>query len=141
MGYNTEFKGKLEFTCEMTAPMLAKLNSFFGEDPREHPEWGLGRDSGYIDLRLTKDFTGIEWNDETEKTYFLEKSVSLVINEMRKEWPQFGLKGALVAQGEDVDDRWQLVIGDDGLAKKVEVQIVGTKVRCPECDHKFYIEK
>lgn len=97
MGYSTDFKGKLAFTCPVTTEMLAKLNTFFGEDPREHPEWDMSLRDGYIDLQLTKDFTGIEWNG-AEKTYFLEKSVDMVIREMRKEWPEFGLKGSLLAQ-------------------------------------------
>jgi len=140
MGYNTEFKGVLTFTCEMTAPMLAKLNGYFGEDPSKHPEWTVDRKTGYIDLELTKDFSGIQWDSGTEKTYFLEKSVDIIIQQMRAQWPEFGLTGVLQAQGEDSDDRWELYIGDDGLAHKRMVKIPGVKVTCPECRHKFYVE-
>lgn len=140
MGYNTRFRGTLKFTCELTVPMLAKLNTFLGQDPREHPEWGAGRDIGYIDLVITKDFTGIEWDSGTEKTYGLEKSVTLIIQQMRKDFPDFGLTGSLLAQGEDMEDRWQLVIGADGLAQKQKIAIAGTRVKCPECDHKFILE-
>jgi predicted Zn finger-like uncharacterized protein len=139
MGYSTDFKGKLEFTCPVTTEMLAKLNSFFGEDPKKHPDWNAHRDIGYVDLKLTKDFTGIEW-DGSEKTYGLELSVDMVIREMRRTWPEFGLKGFLLAQGEDVEDRWQLVVGDNGAAKKVKVPMTGMKVRCPSCHQHFYVE-
>lgn len=138
MGYTTTFTGELKFTHEPSVKQIAKLDSMFGEDCREHKEWnapGLY----YIDLEHNDDYSGIRWNG-AEKTYDLDGLVNVVIREMRKEFPEFGLSGTLIAQGEIADDRWQLVIGDDGLAKKVAVHIVGTKVQCPNCEHKFYIE-
>lgn len=139
MGYSTDFTGKLEFTSTVTTEMLAKLNTFFGEDPDDHPDWGMPRrESGYIDLQLTKDFTGIEWNG-AEKTRGMVETVNLIIREMKKTWPEFGLRGVLNAQGEDVDDRWKLVVAN-GVAQKVDVPIAGTKVQCPSCHHKFYVE-
>lgn len=41
-----------------------------------------------------------------------------------------------------MEDRWQLVISDDdlGLSKKVKVPMIGMKVKCPSCHHKFYVE-
>jgi hypothetical protein len=140
MGYTTTFTGSLLFTSEPTAKQLAKLNSMFGEDCRDHKEWETGTGLYYVDLKLTDEFTGIEWNG-AEKTYDLDKLVNVVIREMRKEFPEFGLTGTLLAQGEDAEDRWQLVIGDDGLAQRIKVQIVGTKVKCPSCEHSFFIEQ
>lgn len=136
MGYNTRFRGTLKFTSEPTVPMIAKLNDLFGKDARE---MGGGRDSGYIDLVLAKDFSGIEWDSGTEKTYGLEKCVNLVISEMHKEYPQFGLTGSLLAQGEDMEDRWALVM-EDGVAYKRKIAITGQRVQCPECNHKFILE-
>ena len=137
MGYNTRFEGTLKFTSEVMTPMLAKLNSMFGE---EASKYGAGRQSGYIDLVLAKDFSGIQWETGCEKTYYLVESVNVVIQEMRKEWPQFGLAGSLLAQGEDVEDRWQLYIGEDGFAHKQKLTIPGTKVTCPHCRRSFYAE-
>lgn len=140
MGYSTSFTGSLQFTADPTTKQLAKLKSMFGEDCRDHKEWEGCSGLSYVDLQLTDDFTGIEWSG-AEKTYELDKVVSVVVREMRKEFPEFGLRGALFAQGEDAEDRWQLAIGDDGLARRVAVQIVGTKVVCPNCEHKFFIEE
>lgn len=141
MGYNTRFTGTLTFTCELSVPMLKRLNEFFGEDPCDHPEWGLGRDVGYIDLKLAPDYSGLQWDDGTEKTYGLEISVAMVVREMRKEWPQFGLRGSLLAQGEDVEDRWELVVNEvSGFTEKRKVPIPGTKITCPHCRRKFYHE-
>lgn len=138
MGYSTSFKGELKFTKELTAKQLARLKSFMGEDCRDHPEWGEPK-LYYVDLELNDDFTGIRWNG-AEKTYGLEMVVSMVIREMRKEWPDFGLTGAMNAQGESAEDRWTLSIGEDGMATKHKVPIVGQRIQCPSCGYKFILE-
>lgn len=140
MGYNTRFSGTLKFSTPVTVQMLAKLNTMLGEDAGKIAG-SSDRDYGYIHLVVSKDFSGIEWDSGTEKTYYLEKSVNVVITEMRKEWPEFGLTGQLMAQGEDMEDRWALVIEDDGLAHKRKVAITGQRVKCPDCGHKFILEQ
>jgi hypothetical protein len=141
MGYNTTFKGSLTFKHELSVPQLARLQEFFGEDCRDHKEWDAGKEAGYIDLRMSKGYTGIEWDDETEKTYGLTDSVNVIIREMRKELPEFGLEGQLVAQGEEIDDRWHLIIGDDGWAHKQDVVVFGDRVTCPHCGERFIAEE
>jgi hypothetical protein len=138
MGYTTTFKGELKFTKELTASQLAHLKTFFGEDCRDHPEWDEP-DLYYIDLELTEDFSGIRWSG-AEKSYGLEKQVSMVVREMRKKWPDFALAGTLSAQGEDAEDRWTLYINDVGMANKAKVPIVGQRVTCPSCEHEFILE-
>jgi hypothetical protein len=139
MGYNTNFKGELRFTKELTASQLAALSSMLGEDCRDHPEWGAGKNLYYIDLELTKDFGGLKWNG-AEKTYELEKLVNVVITQMRKQWPDFGLTGSMAAQGEEISDRWALVIGEDGFAHKQPIAMTGEIVECPHCGEKFALE-
>jgi hypothetical protein len=139
MGYSTDFEGELKFTTELTAPALAKLNSMLGEDCRDHPELAA-EDLNYIDLELNDDFSGIKWNG-AEKTRGMVECVNLIIREMRKQYPNFGLQGAMLAQGEDIKDRWQLTIGPDGLAHKEAVKIAGTCVRCPHCDEEFLLQE
>lgn len=138
MGYSTRFDGELKFTSDLTAKALAKLNAMMGEDCRDHKDWNA-HDLYYIDLELTKDFSALKWNG-AEKTYDLDKLVNVVIREMRKEFPDFGLTGSLLAQGEEAEDRWALVIGEDGFASKQKIAITGTRVRCPNCEHKFILE-
>lgn len=138
MGYSTNFKGELHFTREATASQLAALKAMCGEDCRDHPEWGT-KDLYYLDLELNDDFTGIRW-DGSEKTYDLDKLVNVVLTEMRKKWPDFGLTGTLSAQGEDVEDRWALTIGEDGMAHKLPLAPTGTIVTCPHCHGRFELE-
>ena len=138
MGYTTRFDGELKFTSEPSAKALAKLNAMMGEDCRAHRDWNAAG-LYYIDLELTKDFSGLKWNG-AEKTYDLDKLVNVVIRVMRTEFPDFGLSGSLMAQGEDVEDRWVLTIGEDGWASKQKIAITGQRVKCPNCEHKFILE-
>ena len=139
MGYSTKFTGELKFSAEATAPQLYALKEMMEEDCREHPEWnapGLY----YIDLELNDDFTGVKWNG-AEKTYDLDKIVNVILRVMREKWPQFGLTGTLLAQGEDIKDRWALQMGADGLAHKVTVAMTGRVIQCPHCEKSFALEE
>lgn len=139
MGYSTEFKGELLFTKELKASELAELNKFFREDCRQHPEWG-NTNLSYIALELNKDFNGIQW-DGSEKTYDLVDKVNLVIENMKKKFPEFGLTGELLAQGEDVGDVWRLVMYKNvAYEKKIDLSHK-KKVTCPHCDEEFFLEE
>ena len=136
MGYSTQFEGELKFTTELTATQLGKVNSFFGEDCRDHPEW-VGAEGLYgVDLELLKDFSGLRWNG-AEKTCGLVQVINMIVMNMREQWPNFGLKGKMLAQGDEVGDLWELVIGDDGLAYKRKVAINGSIIECPHCCSEF----
>lgn len=137
MGYCTSFMGELKFTKELTAKELAAVKSFCGEDCRDHPEWEGSEDLTWIKLELLDDFSGIKWS-EVEKTYNMTECVNLIIINMKKKYPDFGLTGKLIAQGEEIGDLWELVIGEDGLAIKVKTPPSGTKIECPQCEEEFY---
>ncbi len=137
MGYTTTFKGVLKFTNEVTNKQLQKLKTFLGEDCRQHPEWGH-TNLTYIDLALTDDFEGLQW-DGSEKTYDLETKVNIIIEEMKKDYPDFGLEGKLLAAGEDIEDRWWLTI-EGGVAVKKDIQLTGKRITCPDCGHGFILE-
>lgn len=136
MGYSTDFTEELKFTQELTASQLAKVKNFLGKDCRNHPEWeapGLT----YVDLELLDDFSGLKW-DGSEKTYDMVGLVNMIIRNMRQDMPEFGFTGKLLAQGEDIDDRWELLI-EDGFAIKKDVPQTGSKVTCPHCEEHFYL--
>lgn len=144
MGYSTNFKGELKFTSPISSEALGYLNGFLSKDRRDI---GLGDDSLYakgygsywyhIDYELLDDFSGIKWN-ESEKSYDMDGIANFLIDTMKEKFPDFGLTGKLVAQGEDIDDRWELTI-KDGRAVKVETKPVGEAVICPHCDGKVYV--
>lgn len=121
MGYNTQFQGSLTFKKEPTIEELNKLETFFGEDCRNHPEWG-NTELTYIDFELDSE-NGICW-DGSEKTYDLVEKVNLIIKNMQKEFPDFELKGQLLAQGERFGDVWRLVMIDNKAIRVDNSQIL-----------------
>lgn len=136
MGYTTTFTGQLKFKNELTTSALAKLKTFLGEDVGDHAEWDA--ECSYIDLRITDDFSGIEWDDETEKNNGMVSHVNLISREMKKEFPNFELEGNLLAQGEYHKDQWVLMM-ENGIAVEKKLEIKGTFVTCPNCDHEFKV--
>ena len=136
MGYNTDFKGELKFKNELSREQLAYLNTILGEFTGDHKEWSSER--LYIQLDLTKDFSGIQW-DGCEKTYDMDEAVRVVIKLMKQKYPDFELNGEFFAQGEEIADVWKLVVHKNEV-KKVDIPITGNIVTCPECDHEFIYE-
>ena len=137
MGYDTKYQGTLYFKEELLSSELARLNSMLGEDCRDHPEWGVNGHLTYIDLELNDDFNGIQWNG-SEKTYDLDEKINLVINFMKTINSRFGLTGKLLCQGEDVDDRFEIVAQENGYVKHIKLDDVKIQmVICPNCDHRF----
>ncbi len=133
MGYSTEIKGKFLFTHEATVSQLKRLKEFFGEDGRSHSDWDYTKGKiAYIQWELTKEMDGLEW-DGNEKFYSIVESLNFIIHNMRKEWPDFGLSGECLCQGEDIDDRWNLKIGTDGFAYREDREV--KTMKCPECRH------
>lgn len=122
MGYSTEFKGSLKFKEPLTAEQELYIQQFLNyEEPREHPDWIIPdkNKTSYQQLELTADKTGIQW-DGNEKFYHAVEAVNIVILNMQAKFPDFGLTGKLLAQGEEVGDVWFLKIID---GKAVEVPI------------------
>jgi hypothetical protein len=128
MGYTTKFKGTLKFKNPITVDQLKVLSPLLGE------EWP----GGYVQFELTKAMDGIKW-DGSEKFYDAPATVDWLTEQMREQWPDFAFTGELQAQGEDIDDRWRLVVGEDGKARKVTLPPPGKKIECPHCRRKFYL--
>ena len=136
MGYTTEFMGTLHFVTPLTFDEESYLCSLFGEDRRDHPEWHAPHDFTYIDLELSPDGNGITW-DGSEKTYGMVEMINWLIQHMRDViMPQFGLRGELLAQGEDMTDRWVLVINEAGFAEKRHTT---ERTHCPHCGNRLVV--
>jgi hypothetical protein len=141
MGYSTQYKGSLKFHRDLTGSELAMVGDVFGKDCRDHPDWP---DDGYpylsyVDLKFTDRFDGIEW-DGSEKSSPLNHVVNVITEVIRRKMPDFTLTGEMAAQGEDVDDRWTLVMRD-GRAERVDCKPSGAAVMCPHCDGKVYVDE
>ncbi len=145
MGYDTDFEGELLFKKELKASELAYLQKFLGADRRDigyedDSKVYEGKDEYWyhIDLELTEDMNGLKWNG-AEKSYGLHQIVNFITKVMREKYPKFELTGKLNAQGEEIGDRWSLVM-KDGVAKQVDLKVVGDKITCPHCEKEFVLE-
>jgi len=145
MGNNTEFYGQLSFTKELTGGQLAKLTKILKEDLKKHREWNKYIDKNVylnsIDISLTEDFSGLEWNG-AEKTYLMHEQINFIIKYMKAEVDsEFGLKGIMEAQ--DFYFMYEIVIREDGLAELVENKLAKLKtsdrIRCPCCNEEYSI--
>lgn len=141
MGYSTQFKGELKFTREPTAKELAFIKSMFHVDDEQAKELGLvgAEHISYVQFEFTDGFDGIRW-DGSEKFYKAVEAVNFVIDNAKAHCNGLSLTGSLAAQGDEPDDRWILVIGDDGRATRSEQPVVGQKITCPHCQAKFLLK-
>ena len=139
MGYDTKFKGILEFTEPLTDTQYEDLKDFMGIDCRTMPEWNKYGDLTWIDLIIDTSGNGIVW-DGSEKSYDMVEKVNLLVQEMQKKYPNFGLRGEMIAQGDDINDRWKLVM-ENGMAFKRTAYILNNEVSCPYCGKAFMIWK
>lgn len=133
MGYTTEFSGILEFDENVMVAEVRMVSEIINLGRNgNHPDY-----SGYIQLKVNEELTGIEW-DGTEKFYDSVEAVNFVIKKVRVNYPDFCLWGELLAQGEDSADRWIMRIGEDGLARKIALRPTGVHCMCPNCGYEFW---
>ena len=62
-----------------------------------------------------------------------------LINATTEKYPHLQFNGILQAQGEDYDDRWQLIVKNNKVSRK-DIVLKGQKVTCPHCDEDFILE-
>ena len=103
MGYSSDMSGELLFTAELTAPQLATLQSL------------LNCEVPWPNLRLNENFNGLVPDQQEAKNYSTKEAIISIIEEMRLQWPSFGLRGRLDFLGED-GDRWSIFVDpEDGV--------------------------
>lgn len=123
MGYQTEFSGAVKFTSPLTAEQELYIGQFLDyADPDKHDDWiKPDKKYSYIQWELTPDKSGIKW-DGNEKFYYSVEAMNLIIANMVDKFPDFGVKGKILAQGEGVGDIWWLKIINN-IAHEVKIDI------------------
>jgi hypothetical protein len=114
MGYTTFFYGTFHLNkplSEQERSVLEKLR-----DPREHSKElpdGLP-DTNWCDWIVTKDGTGIEWDDRTEKFYDYVEWLQYIITQLLQPWG-YTLNGTMEFRGECEDDKGEIVVEDNEI--------------------------
>lgn len=145
MGYNTDFYGELKFTSPVTKAQIVELNKLLGADIRDHKDWVAfiekdkaftRKDLTWINLEFSLDTEGLCW-DCGEKTYDMEDKILFIIKWMRRKWPKFGLKGELMARGDEEGDNWLLRVNGDKV-RILSLVLSVPMIKCPHC--KEYVD-
>ena len=63
--------------------------------------------------------------------------INFIIEKMKEVVSNFELEGKLLAQGDQIDDRYEIIIKNN-VALKRKITIIGTKITCPHCESEFY---
>lgn len=113
MGYTTRFKGEIKIDPPLSPEEVTALNTF-ADDRHGDGDVYPGFPSFYCQWVSKKDGTAIVW-DCGEKFYEAEAWMNYIINHFLAE--AHTLNGEIIAQGEDVDDRWKLVVKDNVVTK------------------------
>ena len=123
MGYSTYFTGVLKFKEPITKEQEALLDDISGIDYRDgHPFFGVDCPNiSYIDFVITENKLGIEHRG-AEESYGAVEQVNFIIDVMKSRYTNFTLEGGLIAQGEEVEDVWKLLI-KDGKAIEERIKI------------------
>lgn len=141
MGYTTKFVGELLFAAEVSVEELRIVKEASSTEKRaEWEKYDPKNAINYIGFELNRGMTGIDW-DGGEKFYGAVEAVNLITSLVRKVNPDFKFKGKLLAQGEDLTDRWALEIAEDGTARRVDIAVGARKVCRPSCEEEFLVEE
>lgn len=117
MGYDTSFTGSVRVTPPLYVEDIALLQSFARECHEEEGPSG----SYYCQWVPTSDGSEIKWDGE-EKFYDADEWMQYIIDRFLAP-AGYLVEGEIDAQGEDVGDRWRIVVRDN-RARRVEPVLV-----------------
>lgn len=153
MGYTTKFAGVLKFSRPMNGEQLRWLGGLLAD--YDH-EWlgKLAEETGYqrppfegdddfrhyVDLRITKDFSGLEWDTDTEKNSGMVTALQVIQHALLTKFPEnpVHLEGMMTAKGEAADDVWAIHAVDGRIFRQNLKPPHETC--CPNCRYWFKTE-
>lgn len=110
MGYTTEFAGSITIHPPLSEEEAAFLREFARKDHRTENLPG-----NYCQWEPTHDGTALGW-DGGEKFYHSVEWMEYLIKMFLRS--NHVLNGVIDAQGEDMDDRWRLVVKNNVVTKQ-----------------------
>lgn len=142
MGYNTDYTGVIGFSRELKGSEITHLEPYLHsqydrrEDPNNTDNVG---DFNWIDLEFSGDFMGLEYNG-SEKSRNMEGQLQFAINRLVEKAPDVMCNGEMLAQGEEHDDRYKIIVTNNKVTVK-KIVLKGKKVVCPNCNEEFILEE
>lgn len=150
MGYSTVFTGTLKFTRQISVAEYVKIKDWLEDNNRDTPTGkslsdriGYARPEkftdGYVDLKVNKDVSGIEWNG-SEKTYGMVDTLNVLLWGLGTQFePPIGLEGRLLADGESQGDVWAIdIVGPTAVRVELDKPPM---TKCPHCEEWFETSK
>lgn len=110
MGYTTKFDGTITVVPRMDWTMRAAIREYCANADVGKVNKNLDLD-GTCDWKASDDFTGLVHNG-MEKSYDQDKWLQALINDLLAP-AGFICNGIVDAQGEDVADRWRIIVRDN----------------------------
>lgn len=143
MGYNTYFKGSINFSRELTVPELRTIQEILDTDEIFDlaNKYGYAfraneKYNDYISVVINDDYTGLCWNG-AEKTRNMVGALNVIMYAIRSKIPDLNFCGEMLASGEEAFDVWGIRIVDE-FAERFEV-FGEQKVECPHCKRHFMV--
>jgi hypothetical protein len=120
MGYTTTFEGRMRLSPTLTVAQKHDLNSFCEDRHGGNTQVDPGFPGFWCDWMTDGEY--LQWNGN-EKSYDMAAWLEELISRYFRPWG-VTVSGKILAQGEDLSDRWTMEVGAD---QKVKVQRVSMK--------------
>jgi hypothetical protein len=134
-----KYSGILKMSEKVTKPQVVFLSDLLGEDWQEYPERHVPDNVHLIPLYFNEDCSGLvyaSYKAPPDEDVDMVKIVNALIEEMQMNYPDFGIKGSLVARSHHGLACWELFIGEDGFAHKRDIKTL----ECPHCGGDLALE-
>lgn len=142
MGYYVRYEGEFKFTGS-ALPVRTLKRLYTPGDIFASNDWDIktftktknSRDTKSFlhtihtySLRLNEDWNGLIAHDDEVKSDYLLETLKVVLHEVRKDVPDFGLEGEVLATGED-GEKWKVKIvnGEPVIVNLIAIEFDPTK--------------
>jgi NTP pyrophosphatase (non-canonical NTP hydrolase) len=139
MGYNINYVGELQFSDGLSDEEINKISIFLGCEMSDFPDYGIF-DFYSIDLKFTDDFSGLTW-DYSEKSHFMDKQINFMLDRIKEINPDLTLEGEFLCQGENITDRFKIVVSDGEAVREEIIDIMDSGTLIEKLDLFELIEK
>lgn len=137
MWYSTSYTWELLFNENISIQEIREVQKYLWENINSHPEWWYKWKwyLWFIDLCINDTMTWLEWR-VSEKSSLMQDKVNFLIKKIREKFPHFTLSWGFLCQGENLLDRYRLMMSQWIKMERFDINV-------PEEDRRRieYLEK